>query len=59
MEDLEKKKKRLCRITGSDRNTSRRVSLDRKQTMESLRALSIEEVYELGDAILAGETWPK
>ena len=28
---------------------------DRKQTMESLRALSIEEVYELGDAILAGD----
>ena len=26
---------------------------DRKQTMESLRALSIEEVYELGDAVLA------
>lgn len=28
---------------------------DRKQTMESLRALSIEEVYELGDAILGGD----
>lgn len=28
---------------------------DKKQTMESLRALSIEEVYELGDAILAGD----
>jgi len=28
---------------------------DRKQTMESLRALSIEEVYELGDAILTGD----
>lgn len=28
---------------------------DREQTMESLRALSIEEVYELGDAILAGD----
>ena len=28
---------------------------DRKQTMESLRALSIEEVYELGDAILEGD----
>jgi XTP/dITP diphosphohydrolase len=25
---------------------------DRKQTLESLRHLSIEEVYELGDAIL-------
>ena len=28
---------------------------DKKQTMESLRALSIEEIYELGDAILAGD----
>lgn len=28
---------------------------DRKQTMESLRSLSIEEVYELGDAILEGD----
>ena len=25
---------------------------DKKQTMESLRHLTIEEVYELGDAIL-------
>ncbi len=28
---------------------------DKKQTMDSLRSLSIEEVYELGDAILAGD----
>lgn len=28
---------------------------DKKQTMESLRHLSIEEVYELGDAILDGD----
>lgn len=28
---------------------------DRKQTMESLRHLTIEEVYELGDAILDGD----
>lgn len=28
---------------------------DRKQTMESLRHLSIEEMYELGDAILEGD----
>src|SRR5690606_7559397 len=27
---------------------------DRKQTMESLRHLTIEETYELGDAILDG-----
>lgn len=29
---------------------------DRKQTMESLRHLSIEELYELSDAILEGDT---
>ena len=27
---------------------------DKKQTLESLRHLTIEEVYELGDAILDG-----
>ena len=27
---------------------------DKKQTMESLRHLTIEETYELGDAILSG-----
>jgi XTP/dITP diphosphohydrolase len=29
---------------------------DKAQTLESLRHLTIEEVYELGDAILAGDT---
>ena len=28
---------------------------DRKQTMESLRHLTIEETYELGDAILEND----
>ncbi len=28
---------------------------DHKQTMESLRTLSVEEVYELGDAILKND----
>ncbi|HPJ53226.1 MAG TPA: MazG nucleotide pyrophosphohydrolase domain-containing protein, partial [Flavobacteriales bacterium] len=28
---------------------------DRKQTMETLRPLTIEETYELGDAILEGD----
>ena len=28
---------------------------DKKQTLESLRHLTIEEVYELGDAIIKGE----
>ena len=48
MEDLEKKKEVIATL---------RVECpwDRKQTMESLRALSIEEVYELGDAILTGD----
>ena len=29
---------------------------DKKQTMESLRHLSIEELYELSDAILEGDS---
>ncbi|NGM90880.1 nucleoside triphosphate pyrophosphohydrolase, partial [Parapusillimonas sp. SGNA-6] len=29
---------------------------DRKQTMQSLRHLTIEEMYELADAILEGDT---
>ncbi|MDR2130798.1 MAG: nucleoside triphosphate pyrophosphohydrolase [Odoribacteraceae bacterium] len=28
---------------------------DRKQTLESLRSLTVEEVYELGDAVLRGD----
>ena len=36
-------------------NFGRNVPWDQKQTFESLRKLSIEEIYELGDAILNGD----
>lgn len=55
MKDQEKKKEAFADLL--DIITTLRVECpwDRKQTMETLRALSIEEVYELGDAILAGD----
>jgi XTP/dITP diphosphohydrolase len=30
---------------------------DKKQTLESLRHLTLEETYELGDAILDNDLW--
>lgn len=54
MEDLEKKKEAFAELLEVIATLRVECPWDRKQTMESLRALSIEEVYELGDAILAG-----
>ena len=55
MEDLEKKKEAFAELLEVIATLRVECPWDRKQTMESLRALSIEEVYELGDAILAGD----
>ena len=55
MEDLEKKKEAFAELLEVIATLRVEGPWDRKQTMESLRALSIEEVYELGDAILAGD----
>ena len=55
MEDLEKKKEAFAELLEVIATLRVGCPWDRKQTMESLRALSIEEVYELGDAILAGD----
>ena len=52
MEDLEKKKEAFAELLEVIATLRVECPWDRKQTMESLRALSIEEVYELGDAIL-------
>lgn len=51
MEDLEKKKEAFAELLEVIATLRVECPWDRKQTMESLRALSIEEVYELGDAI--------
>lgn len=55
MKNLEKKKEAFAELLDIIETLRVKCPWDRKQTMESLRGLSIEEVYELGDAILAGE----
>lgn len=55
MEDSERKKEAFATLLDIISTLRVECPWDRKQTMESLRALSIEEVYELGDAILAGD----
>ncbi|MDE6452258.1 MAG: MazG family protein, partial [Odoribacter sp.] len=55
MENLEKKKKAFAELLDIIATLRVGCPWDRKQTMESLRSLSIEEVYELGDAVLAGD----
>jgi XTP/dITP diphosphohydrolase len=44
------------RILGIMNDLREKCPWDKAQTMETLRHLTIEEVYELGDAILAGDT---
>lgn len=56
MEDLEKKKAAFAELLEIIATLRTECPWDKKQTMESLRALSIEEVYELGEAILAGDS---
>ena len=55
MENLEKKKEAFAELLEIIATLRVGCPWDRKQTMESLRSLSIEEVYELGDAILVGD----
>lgn len=55
MENLEEKKEAFAELLDIIATLRVECPWDRKQTMESLRSLSIEEVYELGDAILAGD----
>ncbi len=55
MENLEKKKEAFASLLEIIATLRMGCPWDKKQTMDSLRSLSIEEVYELGDAILAGD----
>ena len=55
VENVEKKKEAFAELLEVIDTLRVKCPWDRKQTMESLRFLSIEEVYELGDAILAGD----
>ena len=54
MNTLEQKKEAFARLLTIMDELRAGCPWDRKQTMESLRHLTIEEVYELGDAILEG-----
>lgn len=55
MENIEKKKQAFAELLQIIETLRTGCPWDKKQTMQSLRALSIEEVYELGDAILADD----
>ncbi len=55
MENLEKKTAAFAELLEIIATLRVECPWDKKQTMESMRSLSIEEVYELGDAILTGD----
>ncbi len=55
MEKLEIKKEAFAELLEIIETLRSGCPWDRKQTMETLRALTIEEVYELGDAILEND----
>lgn len=55
MNDLEKKKEAFAELLDVIATLRTGCPWDKKQTMESLRPLSIEEIYELGDAILEND----
>lgn len=55
MKNLERKKEAFAELLEIIETLRTGCPWDRKQTLESLRSLSIEEVYELGDAILVGD----
>lgn len=52
MNDLKLKKEAFGELLDIIAVLREKCPWDKKQTMESLRSLSIEEVYELGDAVL-------
>ena len=52
MNDLNQKKEAFAELLEIIATLREKCPWDKKQTMESLRSLSIEEVYELGDAVL-------
>jgi len=56
MHSIEEKKQAFERLLTIMDELREQCPWDRKQTMESLRNLTIEETYELADAILEGKT---
>ena len=55
MEEKEKAMQAFGRLYDIVSELRQKCPWDRKQTFESLRTNTIEEVYELGDAILDGD----
>jgi XTP/dITP diphosphohydrolase len=55
MNSMEIKQQAFARLLGIMDELREKCPWDRKQTMESLRHLTIEETYELGEAILKNE----
>lgn len=55
MNSLEQKKDAFARLLGIMDELRAECPWDKKQTLESLRHLTIEETYELGDAILTND----
>lgn len=55
MTDIETKKAAFGELLEVISTLRKECPWDRKQTMESLRPLSIEEIYELGDAVLEND----
>src|SRR6478736_2385762 len=53
--EMDERLKAFERILGIMDDLRAQCPWDKEQTLESLRHLTIEEVYELGDAILAGD----
>lgn len=56
MNNLEAKKEAFGRLLGIMDELREKCPWDRKQTMETLRHLTLEEVYELSDSILENNT---
>lgn len=52
MNHLKEKKEAFAELLEVIETLRKQCPWDKKQTFESLRSLTIEEVYELGDAIL-------
>ena len=53
--DFTKQKEAFAELLDIMETLREKCPWDHKQTMESLRTLSVEEVYELGDAILKND----
>lgn len=53
--DIERRKEAFAELVEIIATLRVECPWDKKQTLESLRALTVEEVYELGDAVLRGD----